>query len=377
MKRRVIVIVVVVAILAALGLGLQTYRRNAAEASRPVTRTTEVRYGELTLSISASGTVQSASSQNVYSMLSYTVDMIFVEEGQYVHRGDILAQLNTENLEFDIRQQKVALELAELNSGLDIDSRFNAYQDALSRSAMNTGNSRRSYELFASQVEDGVYPELISAQTAVDNAYDNLVSAELDLENKAKAYDDSEFLYYLGELSHQSLDISRTALEASQRALEVAGRIHDTALTNMQNLVERLNIEVETARRNYESTLLASQQEVGNAKRMYDNALASSSTESARINLERLEKHLRDAAITAPISGTITKVYASEGNPGNGLLFIIEDLQALEIVTKVKEYDVTNVQPGMNVIIRSDATGERNIQGMVKSIAPTSEKTGA
>ena len=363
MRKRIIIIGIAVVVLVVLVVGVQAMQRGAVEASRPVTRTAEVKRGELTLSISASGVVQSESAQNVYSTLAFRVDTVFVEAGQYVRQGDVLAQLDTESLELDIRQQLATLDSAETNIDLDIDARFRAYSDARARSSQSVSNSRRAYELLESQVRDGRHPELVNAQTAVDNA-------RQDLDVKKQSYDDSAFLFELGELSQLSLDNSLTALEASQRN-------YDVATTNQQILIDRLNNDVETARRNYETTLLTTQQEVANASSMYENAVATSSNEVAKINLERLEKQLRDATITAPISGTVTSVYAQEGNPGNGLLFIIEDLQALEIVTRVREFDVSNVEPRMPVMIRSDATGERDIQGSVKSIAPTSERTPA
>ena len=363
MKKRLIILGVAIFIVAALVFAVQAMQGDAPNASRSATRTTEVKFGELTLSISASGTVQSESSQNVFSSLPFKVDAVFVQEGQHVERGDVLAQLDTESLELDIRQQLAALDSTETHTDLDIDTRLRAYQDAQERSSHSVSNSRRSFELLESQVRNGTHPELINAQAAVDNT-------RQDLDLKTQAYEDSMFLFELGELSRLSLENSVAALEASQRAFDVAS-------TNQRNLTDRLNNDVETARRNYQITLLTSQQEVANAENMYEMAMATSSNEAARINLERLENQLRDAAITAPISGVVTSVYAREGNPGNGLLFIIDDLQSLEIVTRVREFDVTGVRAGMPVIIRSDATGEREIQGTVKSIAPTSERTPA
>jgi RND family efflux transporter MFP subunit len=181
----------------------------------------------------------------------------------------------------------------------------------------------------------------------------------------------------LDEISLRTLENSVTSVEAAQRAYDNAYRTYSAAVTSQQNVAKRLNDDVETASKNYESAKVTSTQEIGNAKRLYENALTTDSTEPARINIEKLEKQLRDSTITAPISGTVTRVYAKEGSPGNGLLFIIEDLQSLEVMTKVKEYDAANVKPGMQVIIKSDATGEREILGTVKSIAPTSEKNNA
>ena len=73
-------------------------------------------------------------------------------------------------------------------------------------------------------------------------------------------------------------------------------------------------------------------------------------------------------------SGTVTAVYASVGASGSGLLFVIEDTQALIVKTTVKGYDIGSVKVGMPAAIKSDATGEREIMGTVLSIAPAANK---
>ena len=78
--------------------------------------------------------------------------------------------------------------------------------------------------------------------------------------------------------------------------------------------------------------------------------------------------------ITAPVSGTVTAVYASVGSSGSGLLFVIEDTDHLVISTSVKGYDLGDVKTGMTVEIKSDATGDSVIPGTLMTIAPTAKK---
>lgn len=103
--------------------------------------------------------------------------------------------------------------------------------------------------------------------------------------------------------------------------------------------------------------------------------IAAQSTKSQEIAIQSLQKNLDDATITAPVSGVVTAVYAEEGQPGNGLLFVIEDTDALKITTNIREYDVGNIEVGMPVVIRSDATGDKEISGTVTYIAPAANKT--
>lgn len=69
--------------------------------------------------------------------------------------------------------------------------------------------------------------------------------------------------------------------------------------------------------------------------------------------MEQLYKQLEDATVTAPISGTVTAVYAEEGVPGQGLLFVIEDIDHLEISTTIRSMISPRVEVGMPALIRT------------------------
>lgn len=70
----------------------------------------------------------------------------------------------------------------------------------------------------------------------------------------------------------------------------------------------------------------------------------------------------------------VTAVYAKEGMPGSGLLFVIEDTDRLVVKTEVKEYDVAALREGMKSSIKSDALGDRTFAGEVSRIAPAAVK---
>ena len=90
--------------------------------------------------------------------------------------------------------------------------------------------------------------------------------------------------------------------------------------------------------------------------------------------MQLMEKRLEDATIKSPISGTVTAVYAKQGMPGSGLLFVVENTDDLIIKTTIKEYDVASVQLGMPATIKTDGTGEEVFDGEVSMISPVAVK---
>ena len=101
---------------------------------------------------------------------------------------------------------------------------------------------------------------------------------------------------------------------------------------------------------------------------------------NAKLELERLEKQLEDATLIAPISGTVTRVYAKVGRfadqavDNNPTLITIEKLDKLEINLAVSEYSIGKVKVGQKVLISADILGKGNtVEGRVEKISPSGE----
>lgn len=76
---------------------------------------TEVVRGDLTVSINGSGNIGVSREASLAFGSGGRVDKLYVEEGDKVIKGDVLAKLDTGDLELALAQAKVALEQAEYN----------------------------------------------------------------------------------------------------------------------------------------------------------------------------------------------------------------------------------------------------------------------
>ncbi len=82
--------------------------------------------------------------------------------------------------------------------------------------------------------------------------------------------------------------------------------------------------------------------------------------------------------IKSPISGTVTRVNVTVGSNANDTsdnksMFVIEDLQNLQLKVKVSEYDISRIKEGQKVTITSEVLGEETASGTVAKIAPSGE----
>ncbi len=89
--------------------------------------------------------------------------------------------------------------------------------------------------------------------------------------------------------------------------------------------------------------------------------------------------NLDKANITSPIDGTVTRVNAKLGRIPTAqdmarAMFIVENLEDLQIKVSISEYDISRIKVGQNVKITSDVLRGESIDGVVARIAPTGEQ---
>lgn len=549
-KKKIIGVVCGVVAVAVVG-GYLLLNQNSGAAVMVSTET--LQQMDLQNTVSLTGVVESETDRKVYSTLSYLVESVNVQVGDVVQAGDVLAQLDTEQLEMDIAQQQAAVDASNSQSAHQIEVNRKAYENAVenyengldsnaisAESGVNQAESsltqaeygvdsaqlqvdaaeaavrdaRENYRITRDQLNGNVddarealddaedalaeaqaaynsavaeaNSQVSGAQSALTAASQALTEAETEWNqfqekhrqeyekaqtewstaktayedayiayNKAVAEgkDESEILSLAGDMNKAEAaynaaqteydqvkaewEPEQAKYEAAQAAYEDAQAAYATAssaassvessaysgVASAQTGVASAEAQLDAARdaRNG-STLTQLEQGIASANRSVDSAelqediakaqqdaaeqsadtakqqqaatensiaqqidtlkdnligsqIAAQSTKSQEIAIQSLQDTLADATITAPVSGVVTAVYAEEGQPGNGLLFVIEDTNALKVTTNIREYDIGSIEVGMPVVIRSDATGDKEISGTVTYIAPAANKT--
>ena len=93
----------------------------------------------------------------------------------------------------------------------------------------------------------------------------------------------------------------------------------------------------------------------------------------AQVQLAR--NALRDAVVTAPLSGTVAKRHVQPGEkvPFDAPLITIVDLGRMELQAMVPANDIPELRVGMNVDLAIDGFGDRRFTGTIERINPTTE----
>ena len=282
-KRTALILVLVLA--AALVLSGFLFR-SAPTSSYQFVRTTTLQKSSLTDSVSVNGTVKSGSEASVTvadSAKNYKVSEVRVTVGDKVKKGDVIAVLDTQDLQEQITS-------ARQNYADSVQSAKTSYDRAVQD--LNTSTVQHENNLIDLQ------DKIKQADEDLDDAKDDLDDAEDNADDAEDAYDDAKAKYDKIKAAYDSAAASISsyteakekaadALSAAQKALNDA----QTAL-NAEPGNEEKNKAVETA-----------QADVTKAQESYeaaDKALTEaknncSVTELGLYGFDAIEKALSDA----------------------------------------------------------------------------------
>lgn len=127
--------------------------------------------------------------------------------------------------------------------------------------------------------------------------------------------------------------------------------------------------------------LASRRDQVLNGNRKEEIEAAEAEVEQFEAELQKAEWRLSNCTIRAPISGTVLKKNAEEGNIVNPIAFNgsfslcdLADLSDLEVDLSIQERDVSKVYPQQACQIRSEAYPDRIYEGFVDRLMPIADR---
>lgn len=255
--------------------------------------------------------------------VGYEVKDINVKVGDKVKLGDLLATLDTSQIEKDV---KYAQEDAETTS-----------EDA----KIKLEGAKREYENSLNLYNNGQNQDLITAQA-------NLNSSSITLENAQKDYDNNKVLLQAEAISQNEFNQYEKALKKAQSDYEQNEKALEAVKSKLQS-------------------------DLDNEKNKYEEAQAAANDNTKNTQLEIKQKQLDDCKITAPCDGTITVKNIEIGSLPSGTLFKIQDLNNVDVNVTVKEVNIPDITVGQKAIIKTDSLKNQTLEGEVLSIEPVAK----
>ncbi len=357
-KKKLIIVLAVIAVIVLLVIsGLFLKPKNTAKIV-DLDDTTVLKIRDIEKTISGVGVVESSNSTLVYSTLGYLVEKVNVSLGDYVEKGDLLAVLEDDVIQNQITSAQLNLNQAETSLNQQVEM------------------AQTNYDNFVYALENNLNTTLNSAKAQKESAFDAYESAKNALESYKKNSPAISAAKAELDLALQGYKNGTVTLEKVNEATKK----YDEVLSSDPNFTQ-LKTALEGATKAYNAALVALESvenSLNDQLEAYETALKNAkdaNTDAAEESLRQLKVSLNDTKIKAPVSGTVTAVYAKEGASGSGLLFVIEDTENLIISTDIKGYDIDTLKEGVNVQISTEAIDDKVFNGVLTLVAPTANKT--
>ncbi len=157
-----------------------------------------------------------------------------------------------------------------------------------------------------------------------------------------------------------------SAAQQSENSLEVAYEQAITAADTKLTAYKQKVRSQEDAARNSDTTVNNKEDSLKNSK--YNAAVSGTSDKQ---QIKSYQEQIAACTVTAPISGVITEVHIEKGNTYTGnVMMVIEDTSRYEVSAQIDEYDIGKIKTGQKVVIKTNGTGDQELTGTVKEIAP-------
>lgn len=335
-KKKWIIIIVAVVVVIAIIVGV-VFATTGQKQEQTTSGTVElITKRTIASSITANGTVEAVNTENVtggsYGM---KVETVLVKEGDVVAAGDVICTFNTE----------------------DIDEQIKTVQDNLSEAKTDKQTQLADYDEQIADQKTTNAENLAEAKENLAKAEADLKEAQDSLAQKQKEYDD----YIVG---------GGTATDTNAIQME-------SVIENKKNTVESIQSRVDIYKARVESLEDQDTSNLEDAKENYAEQM-DTRIDNYKERLETLQEQKEDCTIRAGISGVITALNVSEDSSFNGgTIATIEGVDFFVVEAQVDEYDIADVAVGMKVLVKTDATRDAELEGVITYVAPRATNSGS
>lgn len=405
-----LILAVVIVVIAAALIGLVRAGQSALEAmTTGAASYTALERMDLTNTLSVSGNIQSADVKKVYQEAAGAGKalQVNVEVGDTVAEGDVLCVFDSTDLEKDYEKSRLQAEQSEKSAQISLDSAQNSYntgviaqeqavraakqnleamQDALTTAEEQYNDALEDYnsgKLELTLQVDAEYTQAQYAYTSAKKVSNDLYLAMREKEHAAENDPDNAEAQQEYAAARAEYEAAQVQTDNAKAAFDAAREVYENKDTQVESLLDDYRDAVTDAQENVsdaEVALQEAEEQRELALHGYSNSVSSAQIATdqtvTEMNLADAQENIDKCTVTAPAAGTVTAVYVNEGesNASGSLLFVIENLEELEIVTSVREYDIASLAVGMPAEIKTDATGDTVYSGQVKDIAITAQK---
>ncbi len=289
------------------------------------TYTVPVQQKDVTVRITANGEAVPVQRLNLNPKTAGRLAKLYVEQGDRVQQGQIIARMDSQEIE--AKRDQALAELSRTQANLAL---------------LKAGNRPE---------------EIGQAQASVSEAQAKIGSAQTRLDLASARVRRNQSLANEGAISRDSLDEFLNEERSAQANLE---QVKASYSSSQQKLTQQKN-----------------------GSRVEEIEQSAAQVASAQASLRQINTQIEDTVIQAPFSGVITQKNATEGDFVTPTSFasstssatsIVTLANDLEVLAKVPEVDIGQIKQGQTVELRADAFPSQTFKGVVRLVSPEAKE---
>lgn len=333
-----------------------------------------VKRGDLLISIVEGGTLRALNESSIRSEVETMTKIIsIVPEGTYVHKGEVLVQLDSSQIKDSLDSQEITLENSRF--ALLQATQSLAIQKSLAESNIKDGEMK--IEFARSDLEkyiEGDWPQLKN-----DSESKITLLAE-DLERVKDRLDWTLVLQKKGYATKAEMQADSLAVKQKQVALEQAKEAKNLLLKYdypkkrrlLEAYVESFEKELDRLKQRSKGQIAQSEADLASRRRMLD---------LQQERFDELKKQMALCTIKAPSEGLVVYSSSTAGSYSSVLIeegasiryrqeiIKLPNVSQMVIEIRVHESHITKIRPGLSAYITIDSMPDLRLQGRVHKVA--------
>lgn len=299
---------IIALVIIALGALAYTFFKPKETTPNYLTATAEM--GDIENNVMASGKVKALNTVDVGAQVSGEVTRLFVEVGDEVKKGDLIAQIDQVTQKNNLSNEQASLEQSEA-----------ALQSARAES--------------------------LSRQAGLKSAYADLASRQSELKQAQSDFMRLQSLVAIDAISQQEYDTQATSVETAK-----------AAVANARAAIETAKAAIATTEANINSQ---------------QAALRKSQTNVSTAQEDLSYTTIRAPMAGTVVSVTTEQGTTVNANQTAPTIVTLADLSTVRINAQISEADVINVQAGLPVYFNIIGNPDQKFDSVLKAIEPAPE----
>jgi RND family efflux transporter MFP subunit len=405
---------IIIAVLVAGGLAYWYWSSRQSASNQSTTITTKVSTGNITETVSATGSVtaQTGAEVAIGSQVTGVVQRLYADVGTQLKAGQLIARLGIPDVQDQLEEAQATAAAAATKYAQTITQTppiISSTAGAIQQASETVQNDRANLAAAGAALKEQktVTPSDIQraqvaytqaqqgANLTVQNAEEQLVQAKATAANSAVSLKRQKELLAQGFVPQSTVDqaaatdaVNQSLITAAQNSLNLAKQSVAAGVPTAKAALLAAQAETQTTAQKAEavaqaravlqrdqSALQVAQANIAQDTVQEQNVLQAKSAldqANAAVNYEKFQ--VGKGLITTPIAGTVIQLATEQGETLNaGLsaptLIVVADLGRLQVDAYVDETDIGKVKLGQPANVTVDAFPNHTYHGKVVKIA--------